>query len=86
MALQLKHPGATHIMCAYSLWNDKYKGSDNLDDGDHGGSWQLLKVIDQSKCHNICLFLVRYYHGTKLGPYRFQIFSRLAQETINLVK
>ena len=38
MALQLKHPGATHIMCAYSLWKDKYKGSDNLDDGDHGGS------------------------------------------------
>ena len=48
-ALKLKHPTATHVLCAYKLWNSKFKGTDNLDDGDYGGSRQLLWALDYTK-------------------------------------
>ena len=49
----------------YKLWNSKFKGTDNLDDGDNGGSRQLLWALDYTKKQNTCIFLVRYYSGKK---------------------
>ena len=76
-ALKLKHPTATHVLCAYKLWNSKFKGTDNLDNGDYGGSRQLLQALDYTKKQNTCIFLVRYYSGQKLGPYRFKVFNKV---------
>ena len=48
-ALKLKHPTATHVSCAYKLWNSMFKGTDNLDNGNYGGSRQLLQALDYTK-------------------------------------
>ena len=32
---------------------------------------------------NTCIFLVRYYSGQKLGPYRFKVFNEVALEALN---
>ena len=83
-ALKLKHPTATScLVCLINYGTLKFKGTDNLDDSDYGGSRQLLWELDYTKKQNICILLVRYYSGQKLGPYRFKVFNEVALEALN---
>ena len=85
--LRLKHADATHVSCAYRLQNAKgpfyQEGHDDLEPG---AGRTILKVLKENNLVNICVYVVRYYGGTKLGNRRYQILQMLAEGAIATYK
>ena len=61
------HKKATHICFAYSLKNPFLEKA--VDDGEPGGTAgrPILSVIQKKGAQDICVFVVRYFGGIKLG-------------------
>ena len=65
--LKKEHKKATHICYAYSL---KVPFSEKAcDDGEPSGTAgrPILNVIQKRKLQDVCIFVVRYFGGVKLG-------------------
>jgi len=65
--LKKEHKKATHICYAYSLKNPFLEKA--VDDGEPGGTAgrPILSVIQKKGVSDICVFVVRYFGGIKLG-------------------
>ena len=65
--LREQHKKATHICYAYSLSNPFAEKA--VDDGEPGGTAgrPILSVIQKKNAKNVCVFIVRYFGGIKLG-------------------
>lgn len=65
--LKNEHKKATHICYAYSLKNPFLEKA--VDDGEPGGTAgrPILSVIQKRGASNVCVFVVRYFGGIKLG-------------------
>lgn len=65
--LRATHKKATHICFAYSLKNPFMEKA--VDDGEPGGTAgkPILSVIQKKGVQDVCVFVVRYFGGTKLG-------------------
>lgn len=65
--LKSQHKKATHICYAYSLKNPFLEKA--VDDGEPGGTAgrPILSVIQKKGASNVCVFVVRYFGGIKLG-------------------
>ena len=65
--LKKEHKKATHICFAYSLSNPFLEKA--VDDGEPGGTAgrPILSVIQKKGEKDVCVFIVRYFGGIKLG-------------------
>ena len=65
--LKKEHKKATHICFAYSLSNPFLEKA--VDDGEPGGTAgrPILSVIQKKGKKDVCVFIVRYFGGIKLG-------------------
>lgn len=65
--LKSQHKKATHICYAYSLKNPFLEKA--VDDGEPGGTAgkPILSVLQKKKLCDVCVFVVRYFGGIKLG-------------------
>lgn len=65
--LRKEHKKATHICYAYSLKNPFLEKA--VDDGEPGGTAgrPILSVLQKKGIQDVCVFVVRYFGGIKLG-------------------
>ena len=65
--LKTEHKKATHICYAYSLKNPFLEKA--VDDGEPGGTAgrPILSVLQKKGASDVCVFVVRYFGGIKLG-------------------
>ncbi len=65
--LKKEHKKATHICYAYSLKTPFLEKA--VDDGEPNGTAgrPILSVIQKKSAVNVCVFVVRYFGGIKLG-------------------
>lgn len=65
--LRAMHKKATHICFAYSLKEPFLEKA--VDDGEPGGTAgrPILSVIQKKGAQDVCVFVVRYFGGIKLG-------------------
>lgn len=65
--LKKEHKKATHICYAYSLSAPFLEKA--VDDGEPGGTAgrPILSVIQKKEKKDVCVFVVRYFGGIKLG-------------------
>jgi uncharacterized YigZ family protein len=65
--LKKMHKKATHICYAYSLSSPFLEKA--VDDGEPGGTAgrPILSVIQKKGMKDVCVFIVRYFGGIKLG-------------------
>lgn len=65
--LQIEHKKATHICWACRLKSPFYEKA--VDDGEPGGTAgrPILTVLQKKDITNVCVFVVRYFGGVKLG-------------------
>ena len=65
--LRKEHKKATHICYAYSITSPFAEKA--VDDGEPGGTAgrPILNVIQKRGEKNVCVFVVRYFGGIKLG-------------------
>ncbi len=65
--LRAMHKKATHICYAYSLKSPFLEKA--VDDGEPGGTAgrPILSVIQKKGASDVCVFVVRYFGGIKLG-------------------
>lgn len=65
--LRSEHKKATHICYAYAL--DKPFAEKAVDAGEPSGTAgrPILSVIQKKKVRDVCVFVVRYFGGIKLG-------------------
>ena len=65
--LRKEHKKATHICYAYSLKNPFMEKT--VDDGEPGGTAgrPILSVLQKKGVSDVCVFVVRYFGGIKLG-------------------
>lgn len=66
-SLKKQHKKATHICYAYSLKNPFLEKA--VDDGEPGGTAgrPILSVLQKKGMQDVCVFVVRYFGGIKLG-------------------
>lgn len=60
---------------------DTYAGYQ--DDGEHTAGTRILDLIQQRKCHNMAVFVVRNFGGTHIGPQRFECIATVADQAID---
>ncbi len=65
--LKNEHKKCTHICYAYSLSSPFLEKA--VDDGEPSGTAgkPILSVIQKKQLKNVCIFVVRYFGGVKLG-------------------
>lgn len=65
--LRKEHKKATHICYAYAISNPFVEKA--VDDGEPSGTAgrPILNVIQKKGVKNVCVFIVRYFGGIKLG-------------------
>lgn len=65
--LRKEHKKATHICYAYSLKTPFLEKA--VDDGEPGGTAgrPILSVLQKKGIQDVCVFVVRYFGGIKLG-------------------
>jgi uncharacterized YigZ family protein len=82
------HPKATHLCYAFRIGIDGENHRAN-DDGEPNGSAGLpiYNQILAKELTNVCVIVVRYYGGTKLGlPGLVKAYKKCAQETLDLAE
>ena len=76
------HGRAHHVMCSYRLTECVGPlNQDNIDDGEYGGSRNILQYLKSQEILNTAIFVVRYYGGAHLGPLRFQLITDAAKSS-----
>ena len=82
-AVHKNHMSATHIMCAYRIFGNKFHVlQDFCDDGEHGGGRACLGALKEIKVWNIVVFMVRYHAGPNLGKRRFDIMTEMVKQGV----
>ena len=83
--LKKEHKKATHICYAYKLFDGQEIVKFN-DDGEPGGTAgrPILNVIEKKNLNNVCVFVVRYFGGIKLGAGGLvRAYTKCASEVLN---
>ena len=81
--LKKLHKKATHICYAYSLKSPFLEKA--VDDGEPGGTAgrPILSVLQKKKQSDVCVFVVRYFGGIKLGVGGLvRVYTKVASEVL----
>ncbi len=82
--LKFHHKKANHICYAYSLENPFLEKA--VDDGEPSGTAgkPILSVLQKKGLKNVCVFVVRYFGGTKLGAGGLvRAYTKTSSEVLN---
>lgn len=82
--LKSEHKKATHICYAYSLKSPFLEKA--VDDGEPSSTAgkPILSVIQKKKLSDVCVFVVRYFGGIKLGAGGLvRAYTKVASEVLN---
>ena len=74
------HPAATHVVAAHQSKQKKFY----QDDGEHGAGYRLAGSLKKEQ-GNVAVFVVRNYGGQNLGPRRFELINKVAQQAIQRI-
>ena len=77
--LKLLYPESDHIMIAYVI--KSYSG--HHDNGEHGASAKLLKILMDRSLNNTALFVTCEFGGIHLGPRRFLHFEKASRSALD---
>ena len=80
--IKQQYPAATHIPMAY----EAQKRYGNCNDGEHGAGLTIQKFLEEQSIANRAIFIPRMYSGKKLGPKRFEIFTKATKLAIASIK
>ena len=85
--MRLKFADATHVSCGYRLVDPMgpYQ-QEAIDDMESGQGRAILSAIKEKGEKEICVFVIRYYGGIKLGKRRFDIAKDLTFSAIRNLK
>lgn len=81
--LKQEHKKSTHICYAYSLKSPFLEKA--VDDGEPSSTAgkPILSVIQKKKLSNVCVFVVRYFGGIKLGAGGLvRAYTKVASEVL----
>lgn len=81
--LKKEHKKATHICYAYSLASPFLEKA--VDDGEPGGTAgrPILSVLQKKGAKDVCVFVVRYFGGIKLGAGGLvRMYTKVASEVM----
>lgn len=81
--VKLLHPDSADVMCAYNItdeFNRPYL--EYHDDREHGGGSRILSSLQYLKAENSACFVVRYFNGKHLGPRRFFLIKKVAEDAL----
>ncbi len=76
--------GATHVMYAYRVGNDRYSIQNWEDDGEWGGARKIMEEIQKGEVYNRLVCVTRWYGGQNIGAARFHTISELAASALTL--
>ena len=76
------HPGASHIVAAYSIKN----GEGFQDNREFGTGHRLADVLANNNYHNTAIYAVRYHDGPNLGPRRHKLYKQVVTEALTRIK
>ena len=81
--LRIRFGDATHISCGYRLESafGPYR-QEAIDDKEYGAGRAILKVLKERAMENVCVYVVRWYGGVRLGPRRFKILDMLTKSAL----
>ena len=78
--------GATHNMYAYRIAaQDGQMIEGHKDDGEHGASYRLLKMLRDGKIENAMTVVTRWYGNRHMGPKRFQCIEQSAESALRII-
>ena len=85
--IKLRFLKAAHVMMAYKLpGNNKSQDESYCDDGEHGGGRRLLRLLKDSGQLGVMLAVVRVYNGQHIGPNRFELITKTADDALENLK
>ena len=83
LKIKLKHPDARHLMCAYVVpAATEFEGKNFCDDEEDGAGQMILNMMLHNKIENRVIFVVRKYGGVRIGPIRFELILKVAEEVL----
>ncbi|MCF0227466.1 MAG: YigZ family protein [Malacoplasma sp.] len=83
--IKTEYTGAKHYCYAY-VYDNAYKFSDDKEPEGTAGK-PILNALTNDKLNRVCLFIVRYFGGTKLGKANLlKAYRDCAMETVKTVK
>jgi len=80
-----KHPKARHICYAYRIIENGQVYQKSNDDGEPSGTAgkPILNIIEKNELYNVCIVVVRYFGGIKLGAGNLlRMYSNSAKECL----
>jgi hypothetical protein len=77
--------GATHNIYAYRFTSEGRQCEGRKDDGEHGASFKLLKMLRDNDVDNVMVVVTRWFGHKHMGPKRFQCIERSANEALKLI-
>ena len=80
---RIRFGDATHVSCGYRL-SEAYGpyNQEGLDDKEIGAGRTILETLKSKGLSNICVYVVRWYGGIRMGPRRFEVIKELTEGAI----
>jgi regulator of replication initiation timing len=78
--------GATHNMYAYRIMSpDGRVIEGHKDDGEHGASYKMLKMLRDNEVENVMTVVTRWFGNKHMGPKRFQCIEQCANSALQMI-
>ena len=75
--------GATHNIYAYRIMSQDGKVIEgHKDDGEHGASYKILKMMQENEAVNAMSVVTRWYGNRHMGPKRFECIAKCADSAL----
>lgn len=85
VAVYQRYPAADHIMAAYALKHGQILKQGSCDDGEHGASNRIKRLIFEEHSKNTAIFVVRKYGGVHLGFGRFAAIEQVTRNALSML-
>lgn len=77
--------GSTHIVYAYRIGNEQKNVWNYEDDGEWGAGKEVMNVLHNADCFGHLVAVTRWHGGKNLGPDRFQMIRKTAEQAVSLL-
>lgn len=77
---------ATHNIYAYRISSGGSIIEGQKDDGEHGASFNLLRLLREEEKENVIVIVTRWYGNQHLGPKRYERIRDSAKEALQLLE
>ena len=78
--------GATHIMYAYRIGNERCNTTNFEDDGQYGGGREVMSAIMETESYNCLVAVTRWQGGKHNAHVQYDRIKNIAKEAVKLLK